>query len=183
MPGQLNKTYPWPYYEALTMEEAMNELTLLTFGIYGHPLNKQNGAPIRIIIPWKYGFKGIKSIVKIEFKKRQPRTFWDEFSREYGFYGNINPEFDHPRWSQASEIFLNTKERIPTQIYNGYGEFVGQMYDQDGQDPAAEQRKVRRVLTPLSQKSPQHEWRSIKKLPACEKVTEHAPGHGHHELP
>lgn len=131
MPGQLNKTYPWPYYEALTMEEAMNELTLLTFGIYGHPLNKQNGAPIRIIIPWKFGFKGIKSIVKIEFKRKQPRTFWDEFSREYGFYGNINPNFDHPRWSQASEIFLNTRERVPTQLYNGYGEFVSQMYDEN----------------------------------------------------
>ena len=111
------------------MEEAMNELALLTFGLYGHPLNKQNGAPVRMILPWKFGFKSIKSIVRIEFVKRPPGTLWSDISREYGFYGNINPEFAHPRWSQATETFLNTRERIPTLLYNGYGDYVGQMYD------------------------------------------------------
>jgi len=132
MPTQRNGGYgyPWPYYEALRMDEAMNELALLTFGVYGHPLNKQNGAPVRLILPWKFGFKSIKSIVKIEFVKKQPGTFWSDISREYGFYGNVNPEFDHPRWSQASELFLNTRERIPTRLYNGYGEFVGGLYDE-----------------------------------------------------
>jgi sulfoxide reductase catalytic subunit YedY len=131
MPGQRHGGYPWPYYEALTMEEAMNELALLTFGIYGHPLNKQNGAPVRLIIPWKYGFKSIKSIVRIEFAKTKPGTLWSDISREYGFYANTNPSFQHPRWSQATEIFLNTKERIPTEIYNGYGEYVANMYDEE----------------------------------------------------
>ncbi len=132
MPTQRNGGYgyPWPYYEALRMDEAMNELALLTFGVYGHPLNKQNGAPVRLILPWKFGFKSIKSIVKIEFVKKQPGTFWTDISREYGFYGNVNPGFDHPRWSQASELFLNTRERIPTRLYNGYGEFVGGLYDE-----------------------------------------------------
>ncbi|UCF37229.1 MAG: protein-methionine-sulfoxide reductase catalytic subunit MsrP [Acidobacteriota bacterium] len=129
MPGQRDRSYPWPYYEALTMEEGMNDLALLTFGVYGHPLNKQNGAPVRMVLPWKYGFKSIKSIVKIEFTRRQPGTLWSDSSREYGFYGNVNPGFDHPRWSQASERFLNTGERIPTQIYNGYAEQVGHLYD------------------------------------------------------
>ena len=133
MPGQKNNTYryPWPYYEALTMEEAMNELALLTFGIYGHPLNKQNGAPVRMILPWKYGFKSIKSIVKIEFVKKQPKTFWEDSSPEYGFYANTNPKFPHPRWSQASEKFLNTNRRILTKIYNGYGQYVADMYDKN----------------------------------------------------
>jgi sulfoxide reductase catalytic subunit YedY len=132
MPTQRNGGYgyPWPYYEALRMDEAMNELALLTFGVYGHPLNKQNGAPVRLILPWKFGFKSIKSIVRIEFVKRQPGTFWNDISREYGFYGNVNPKFDHPRWSQASELFLSTRERIPTRLYNGYGEFVGGLYDE-----------------------------------------------------
>lgn len=132
MPGQRQGGgYPWPYYEALTLEEAMNPLALLTFGLYGHPLNKQNGAPVRMVLPWKFGFKSIKSIVKIEFVRRQPSTFWDDSSREYGFYANISPRFDHPRWSQASEIFLNTRERIPTQLYNGYGEYVAHLYDEN----------------------------------------------------
>jgi len=131
MPGQRKPGYPWPYYEALTMEEATNELALLTFGVYGHPLNKQNGAPVRMVLPWKYGFKSIKSIVRIEFTKTKPGTLWSEISREYGFYGNTNPRFKHPRWSQASEIFLNTRERIPTEIYNGYGDYVGHLYDEE----------------------------------------------------
>jgi len=131
MPGQSNRSYPWPYYEALTMAEATNELALLTFGMYGHPLTKQNGAPVRMVLPWKFGFKNIKSIVKIEFLKKQPGTLWSDISREYGFYGNINPKFAHPRWSQASERFLNTGERIPTKLFNGYADYVGHLYDLD----------------------------------------------------
>ena len=123
--------YPWPYYEALTMAEAMNELALLTFGIYGHPLNKQDGAPVRMVLPWKYGFKSIKSIVRIEFLEKRPGTFWSDISKEYGFYANTNPDYPHPRWSQASETFLNTRERIPTRIYNGYGQYVDQLYDEN----------------------------------------------------
>ncbi len=115
MPGQPGlSAYPWLDYEALCMEEAMNELTLLTFGIYGDPLNKQNGAPVRMVVPWKFGFKSIKSIVRIEFTKHRPRTFWSDGSTEYGFWANPNPKFDHPRWSQATEVFLNTNERVPT---------------------------------------------------------------------
>ena len=129
MPGQKDRRYPWPYYEALTMEEALNELTLFTFGVYGHPLNKQNGAPVRLVLPWKYGFKSIKSIVKLEFLRRRPGTFWSDISREYGFFANVNPAYDHPRWSQATETFLNTQGKIPTKIYNGYEEFVGHLYD------------------------------------------------------
>ena len=123
--------YPWPYYEALTMSEAMNELALLTFGIYGHPLNKQDGAPVRMVLPWKYGFKSIKSIVRIEFLEKQPGTFWSDISKEYGFYANTNPNYPHPRWSQATERFLNTGERIPTRLYNGYAHYVGQLYDEN----------------------------------------------------
>lgn len=130
MPGQKNRQYPWPYYEALTLEEAINDLSLLTFGIYGHPLNKQNGAPVRIIVPWKFGFKNIKSIVTIEFTSKRPSTLWDDVSSEYGFWANIHPGFDHPRWSQATEQFLNSGERIPTRIYNGYGRFVAHLYDE-----------------------------------------------------
>ncbi|MFZ0430647.1 MAG: protein-methionine-sulfoxide reductase catalytic subunit MsrP [Acidobacteriota bacterium] len=123
--------YSWPYYEALSLPEAMNELTLLTFGMYGHPLNKQDGSPVRIVLPWKYGFKSIKSIVRMEFLEKKPGTFWSDSSREYGFYANVNPKFPHPRWSQASETFLNTRERVPTTIYNGYGQYVGQLYDEN----------------------------------------------------
>ncbi|GAB4231603.1 MAG: protein-methionine-sulfoxide reductase catalytic subunit MsrP [Acidobacteriota bacterium] len=132
MPNQKRGSgFRWPYYEALRLDEARNELALLTFGMYGHPLTKQNGGPVRMILPWKFGFKSIKSIAKIEVTKRRPGTFWSEASREYGFYGNINPRFDHPRWSQKTEIFLNTGERIPTLLYNGYGEQVGDLYDED----------------------------------------------------
>jgi sulfoxide reductase catalytic subunit YedY len=130
MPGQMDERYPWPYTEVLSMEEALNELSLLTFGLYGHPLNKQNGAPLRLVLPWKYGFKSIKSISEIEFLNRRPRTFWMNASREYGFWGNVNPRFRHARWSQETELFLTTQERIPTQIYNGYGEYVSHLYDE-----------------------------------------------------
>lgn len=129
-PGQRHATwYPWPYFEALTMEEAMNELTLLVTGIYGHELPKQHGAPIRLITPWKYGYKSIKSIVRIEFTAKRPATFWNTVvPNEYDFWSNVNPRVPHLRWSQATERLVDTGERRPTLLYNGYGSFVAQMY-------------------------------------------------------
>jgi len=122
--------YSWPYYEGLTVGEAMNELTLLATGIYGHALPKQHGAAVRVIVPWKYGYKSIKSIVKIEFVERRPHTFWNDLTpSEYGFTSNVNPRKPHPRWSQATERDINTGERIPTLPYNGYGEFVASLYE------------------------------------------------------
>ncbi|MEE8290439.1 MAG: protein-methionine-sulfoxide reductase catalytic subunit MsrP [Candidatus Tectomicrobia bacterium] len=127
--NQLRFWYPWPYVEALTLAEAMNELTLLVTGIYGKPLPKQHGAPLRLIVPWKYGFKNIKSIVAIEFVKERPVTFWETLGpNEYGFWANINPNFDHPRWSQATEKMLGTEEKRPTLLFNGYGTWVASMY-------------------------------------------------------
>jgi methionine sulfoxide reductase catalytic subunit len=127
--GQLQFWNPWPYVEGLTMEEAMNELSLLVTGIYGKPLPNQHGAPVRLITPWKYGFKNIKSIVSIEFVKERPNTFWETVGpTEYGFWANVNPEFSHPRWSQATERMIGTNERRPTQIFNGYGEWVAKLY-------------------------------------------------------
>ncbi len=127
--GQLRFWYPWPYVEGLTIEEAMNELTLLVTGIYGHPLPKQHGAPLRLIVPWKYGFKSIKSIVAIEFTQERPETMWETLApNEYGFWANINPAFAHPRWSQAEERMLGTDERRPTVIFNGYGKWVASLY-------------------------------------------------------
>ncbi len=127
--GQLRFWLPWPYVEGLTMEEAMNELAILVTGIYGKPLPKQHGAPIRLITPWKYGFKSIKSIVSIEFVKERPNTFWEILGpSEYGFWANVNPEFPHPRWSQATERMIGTDERRPTQIFNGYGKWVASLY-------------------------------------------------------
>ncbi|NIP72178.1 MAG: protein-methionine-sulfoxide reductase catalytic subunit MsrP, partial [Gammaproteobacteria bacterium] len=120
---------PWPYTEGLTLAEAMNELTLLTVGIYGHVLPKQHGAPIRLIVPWKYGFKNIKSIVKIELTDEQPATFWNTLApSEYGFVSNVNPKVPHPRWSQAFERDIGTRRRKPTLPYNGYGEQVAGLY-------------------------------------------------------
>jgi sulfoxide reductase catalytic subunit YedY len=129
-PGQRNQPwYPWPYFEGLTMAEATNELTMLVTGIYGHALPKQHGAPLRLITPWKYGFKSIKSIVRIEFVDKQPPTFWNTLvPKEYDFWANVNPRVPHPRWSQATERVIDTGERIPTQMYNGYGEFVAHLY-------------------------------------------------------
>jgi len=122
--------YSWPYHEALTIPEAMNDLALLVTGAYGKPLPKQMGAPIRLIVPWKFGFKNIKSLVKIEFTEEQPKTLWNTANpREYGFWANINPEVAHPRWSQASERRVDTGERIPTQIFNGYGAYVASLYE------------------------------------------------------
>ena len=128
-PQQRNSRLPWPYVEGLTIAEAMNELTLLTVGIYGHILPPQHGAPIRLIVPWKYGFKSIKSIVRMTLTNKQPRTFWHTLSpREYGFESNVNPTVPHPRWSQATEWMIGTRERHPTQLYNGYGDAVAHLY-------------------------------------------------------
>ena len=129
-PGQKQQHwYPWPYFEGLTMEEATNELTLLATGIYGHELPKQHGAPIRLIVPWKYGYKSIKSIVSIEFVRKQPPTFWNEVApTEYDFWSNVNPNVPHPRWSQATERIIDTGERVATRIYNGYGDYVAHLY-------------------------------------------------------
>ncbi len=122
-------TMPWPYVEGLTMAEAMHDLAFVVTGAYGKPVAKSMGAPIRIHLPWKYGFKSIKSIVKVSFVKERPIGMWEQLQpSEYGFWANVNPEVPHPRWSQASEQVLGTGERIPTQIYNGYGEFVAALY-------------------------------------------------------
>lgn len=128
-PGQNQRWYPWPYVEGLTMAEAANDLPLLVTGIYGKPLPTQHGAPIRLITPWKYGFKSVKSIRKISFVAERPKTFWEALqSSEYGFWANVNPAVPHPRWSQASEQVLGSRDRRPTQIYNGYGEQVAGLY-------------------------------------------------------
>jgi sulfoxide reductase catalytic subunit YedY len=124
------KWYPFPFYEGLRMDEAMNPLTLLVTGLYGKPLPKQNGAPIRIICPWKYGYKSPKSIVRIEFVAKQPKSFWNDLQpEEYGFYSNVNPRKPHPRWSQAVEQLIPNMERRPTQLYNGYEKWVAGLYD------------------------------------------------------
>lgn len=124
--------FDWPYSEGLRMDEAMNPLTLLTFGCYGQVLPNQNGAPIRVIVPWKYGFKSAKSIVKFHFTNKQPHTLWNDMaSNEYGFYSNVNPHVDHPRWSQAHERRIDTSfipHTIPTQMFNGYSDQVASMY-------------------------------------------------------
>ncbi len=121
--------YPWPYYEGLTMAEATNELTMLATGIYGHPLPPQHGAPIRLVVPWKYGFKSIKSIVRLEFVASRPPTFWNDTApAEYDFVANVDPAVPHPRWSQAAERLIDTGRRVPTQLYNGYGAHVAHLY-------------------------------------------------------
>ncbi|MCH2395412.1 protein-methionine-sulfoxide reductase catalytic subunit MsrP [Oceanibaculum sp.] len=128
-PGQKQSWYPWPYVEGLTMAEATNELTLMATGIYGQPIPAQNGAPIRLITPWKYGFKQLKSIVRFTFTDERPKGFWEEIQgREYGFWANVNPEVPHPRWSQATERLLGPDTRVPTLLYNGYADFVADMY-------------------------------------------------------
>jgi sulfoxide reductase catalytic subunit YedY len=132
MPGLSYPVLDWPYREGLTIEEAMHPLTLLTVGVYGKVLPNQNGAPLRLIVPWKYGFKSIKSIVRIHFTDRQPKTSWNMAApQEYGFYSNVNPEVDHPRWSQASERRLGGglfTPRIPTLKFNGYEAEVADLY-------------------------------------------------------
>jgi sulfoxide reductase catalytic subunit YedY len=130
MPGQKDILYPWPYTEGLAMDEAMNDLTFIATGLYGKPIPKQNGAPLRLVAPWKYGFKNVKSIVSIEFTDKRPVSFWEKLqSSEYGFWANVNPKVAHPRWSQATEKPLGSEARIPTLLYNGYGEFVAGLYE------------------------------------------------------
>ena len=129
LPGQSSKILEWPYVEGYRLDEAMNPLCLLTTGLYGNELPPQDGAPVRIIIPWKYGFKNIKSIVKITLTKDQPPTSWNRYSKdEYGFYGNVNPEHPHPRWSQATEQRIGESGRRKTLMFNGYSEQVASLY-------------------------------------------------------
>ncbi len=129
MPGQKRDVLDWPYVEGLRMDEAMNPLAILAVGLYGEILPNQNGAPIRLVVPWKYGFKGIKSIVKINFIDHLPETTWHKSGpNEYGFYSNVNPEVDHPRWSQAKERRLGELLKRPTLMFNGYGDQVASLY-------------------------------------------------------
>ncbi len=128
-PGQRQPWYPWPYVEGVTMAEATNELAFLVTGAYGHPLARQHGAPLRLALPWKYGFKSIKSIVSFNFTDKRPKGMWEALQpSEYGFWANVNPQVPHPRWSQASEEIIGTGERRPTLLFNGYGEFVADLY-------------------------------------------------------
>ena len=127
---QEDNSYPWPYQEGLTLAEATNELAFIATGIYGAPLPKQNGAPVRLVIPWKYGFKSIKSIVKIEFTTTPPSTFWNTLNpHEYSFEANVDPTVPHPRWSQQYEWMLGSKETFETVKYNGYGDWVAKLYE------------------------------------------------------
>ncbi len=128
-PGQGASWYPWPYVEGLTIEEATNDLAFIATGLYGKPIPRQNGSPLRLAVPWKYGFKSIKSIVRFTFSETRPKTFWEDIQpAEYGFWANVNPEVSHPRWSQATERVLGTNERVPTLLYNGYAEQVAHLY-------------------------------------------------------
>jgi sulfoxide reductase catalytic subunit YedY len=136
-PGQRQVWYPWPYTEGLTIAEASNDLAFLVTGVYGKPLANQFGAPLRLAVPWKYGFKSVKSLVRVSFTDERPKTFWEALqASEYGFWANVNPEVAHPRWSQAKERMLGTDEMRPTLIYNGYGEHVAGLYA--GVDPKKE---------------------------------------------
>ncbi len=130
-PGQKNKSYNWPYYEGLRIDEAMNELTFVTTGLYGKRLLPQSGTPLRIVVPWKYGYKGPKSVVSMTLVDKEPSTFWnDANAREYRFFSNVDPKVPHPRWSQAMERYLGESQKNrPTQWYNGYGEQVAHLYD------------------------------------------------------
>jgi sulfoxide reductase catalytic subunit YedY len=130
MPGQRSKWYDWPYVEGLRLDEAMHPLTILSTGLYGKELLPQNGAPLRLVVPWKYGFKSIKSIVKIDLVEEQPVSLWmDAAPNEYGFYANVNPAVSHPRWSQASERRIGELGRRPTLPFNGYAEEVASLYE------------------------------------------------------
>ena len=129
LPGQKTDSLKWPYVEGLRIDEAVNPLTMLAVGVYGAPALAQNGAPIRLVVPWKYGFKGIKSIVKIRFTEQPPPTSWSLAAPdEYGFYANVNPAVSHPRWSQASERRIGELSRRPTLMFNGYADHVANMY-------------------------------------------------------
>jgi len=128
-PGQKQSWLPWPYIEGLTMAEATNELAFLATGAYGHPMLKQHGAPLRLAVPWKYGFKSIKSITRFSFTDQRPKSYWESLQEsEYGFWANVNPQVPHPRWSQSSEEFIGTNERRPTLLFNGYGDYVADLY-------------------------------------------------------
>jgi len=128
-PGQREFWYPWPYVEGLTMAEATNELAFIATGLYGKPIPKQDGAPLRLVTPWKYGFKSIKAIVRLSFSDKRPKTFWETIAaEEYGFWANVNPDVPHPRWSQASERVLGMSGRVPTQLFNGYAAYVADIY-------------------------------------------------------
>ena len=130
MPGQKSPWFNWPYVEGLRLDEAMHDLAILATGLYGEDLLPQNGAPIRLVVPWKYGFKSIKSIVKIELTDKMPTSLWmDEAPNEYGFYANVNPEVDHPRWSQATERRIGELGRRKTLMFNGYEEEVAHLYE------------------------------------------------------
>lgn len=133
MPGQRQRVLNWPYEEGLTMAEAMHPLTILAVGLYGEVLPNQNGAPLRLVVPWKYGFKSIKSIVRMDFTESRPRTSWNDAGpNEYGFYANVNPEVDHPRWSQARERRIGGglfNDKAPTLMFNGYADQVASLYD------------------------------------------------------
>ena len=129
MPGLRQFWYPWPYTEGLSIAEATNDLAFIATGMYGKPMPKQNGAPLRLAVPWKYGFKSTKSIVRFTFTNKRPLTFWEVIQkREYGFWANVNPKVDHVRWSQATERVLGSNKRVPTLLYNGYGDFVADLY-------------------------------------------------------
>lgn len=128
-PGQKSRIYPWPYVEGVTMAEAANDLAFMVTGAYGKPLAKQFGAPLRLALPWKYGFKSIKSITRISFVQERPVSLWEQIQpSEYGFWANVNPEVPHPRWSQATEEVLGKSERAKTLLYNGYAEEVAELY-------------------------------------------------------
>ena len=129
MPGEGDPLYPWPYSEGLRLDEAMQRLTIIATGLYGQPLPNSDGAPLRLVVPWKYGFKSIKAIVKIELTDTRPETMWNTISpTEYGFYSNVNPNVDHPRWSQASERRIGDLSRVPTLMFNGYTDEVASLY-------------------------------------------------------
>ena len=128
-PGQREFWYPWPYIEGLTLAEATNELAFVATGLYGKPIPKQDGAPLRLALPWKYGFKSAKAFIRVNFTDKRPKTFWETISPdEYGFWANVNPKVPHPRWSQATERVLGMSERVPTQLFNGYAAYVADLY-------------------------------------------------------
>ena len=127
--AQRQDWYPWPYTEVITIEEAMNDLAFIATGVYGKSLPNQNGSPLRLVVPWKYGFKSIKSIVSFEFVSERPKTFWEEIQpKEYGFWANVNPKVKHPRWSQAQDKDIGSNRMYPTEIYNGYSKWVASLY-------------------------------------------------------
>ncbi|MED6311404.1 MAG: protein-methionine-sulfoxide reductase catalytic subunit MsrP, partial [Pseudomonadota bacterium] len=129
MPGLKQFWYPWPYTDGLTIEEATHELAFIATGMYGKPIPRQNGAPLRLAVPWKYGFKNIKSLVRFTFTDKQPVGYWEKIQgKEYGFWANVNPKVDHPRWTQSSERVLGSEKRVPTLLFNGYAEEVAGLY-------------------------------------------------------